>query len=126
MKFLKREKHRLTTLQRQIMKWLKMEGGGCLPADRLFTTMVKNHYSPDANEELLSQRMCEAVENLVRMEYAEVRLENRTKDRKLPSLFDFAPLGGHMQSDGEKFSWIKGECPVIALSDAGSRYADTL
>lgn len=126
MKSLRSEKHRLTTLQRQIMKWLKMEGGGCLSADRLFTTMVHNHSTPGADTSLLGQRLCEAVDNLCRMDYAEVRLESKPSKGKALSLYDFGDFGEQLKQKNNIFKWKKGECPVVALTDSGSRYADGL
>lgn len=126
MKSIKTERHRLTTLQRQLMKWLKMEGGGALRADRLFTSMIQHHSTPGADSALLGERFCEAVENLTRMEYAEVRLESETKRRKPLSIYDFGAFGNQLVEEDEIFKWKNGECPVIALTDSGSRYADTL
>lgn len=126
MKSLRSEKHRLTTLQRQFMKWLKMEGGGCLSADRLFTTMVHNHSTPDADTNLLGQRLCEAVENLIRMDYAEVRMESKVSKGKALSLYDFGVFGEQLKEKDGIYKWKKGECPVVALTDSGARYADTL
>ena len=126
MKTFRSERHRLTTLQRQLMKWLKMEGGGCLPADKLFTSMVHHHSSPGADSALLGERFCEAVDNLCRWEYAEVRIESERKKQKPLSIYDFSPFGEQLQEEKNNFKWKKGECPVIALTDSGSRYADTL
>lgn len=123
---LRSEKHRLTTLQRQLMKWLKMEGGGCLSADRLFTSMVNNHSTPGADTALLGERMCDAIENLCRMDYAEVRLETQVKKGKPLSLYDFGTFGEQLKEKKGIFKWKKGECPVIALTDSGARYADSL
>jgi hypothetical protein len=120
------EKHRLTTLQRQILKWLKMEGGGVLPADRLFATMVHNHSIPDANPELMGERLSEAVDNLVRKEYVEVRVEGAPKTKKLLSLYDFGQFGKNIQHKGGVWKWKKGECPVVALTDEGVRYVDLM
>ncbi len=120
------EKHRLTTLQRQIMKWLKMEGGGVLPADKLFVTMAHNHTIPDADPALLGERLCEAVDNLVRKEYAEVRMESVTKNKKMLSLYDFGQFGKNIQRKGGVWKWKKGECPVVALTDEGVRYVEML
>jgi hypothetical protein len=120
------EKHRLTVLQRQVMKWLKMEGGGVLSADRLFTTMVQNHQVPDADPALMGERLSEAVDNLVRKEYVEVRLESVARNKKFLSLYDFGPFGKNIQKKGKAFKWKKGECPVVALTDEGTRYADQL
>jgi hypothetical protein len=119
------EKHRLTVLQRQVMKWLKNEGGGVLPADRLFTTMVENHQVPDADPSLMGERLSEAVDNLVRKEYVEVRLESVAKNKKFQSLYDFGQFGKNVQKKGKAFKWKKGECPVIALTDEGVRYVET-
>jgi hypothetical protein len=127
MKIHRSERHRLTTLQRQIMKWLKMEGGGCLRADRLFSSMVRNHTTPGADAALLSERYCEAVENLCRHEYAEVRLEGGQRQKKTLSLYDFGRFSQLMaEEENGDFHWKNGECPMIALTDSGSRYADSL
>ena len=120
------ERHRLTTLQRQVLKWLKMEGGGVLAADRLFAALVKYHTIPDADAALLGQRLCEAVDNLVRKDYAEVRLETQVKTQKALSLYDFGPFGKNVQFKGGKWTWKKGECPMVALTDEGSRYVDLM
>lgn len=120
------ERHRLTTLQRQIMKWLRMEGGGVLPADKLFSTMVQNHSTPGADAALLGERLSEAVENLVVKEYAEVRLDSASDNRKRLSLYDFGPFGKNVEKKAGKWKWKKGECPVVALTDEGSKYADGL
>jgi hypothetical protein len=120
------EKHRLTVLQRQVMKWLKMEGGGVLAADRLFTTMVENHQVPDSDPSLLGDRLSEAVDNLVRKEYVEVRIESVAKNKKFLSLYDFGQFGKNVQKKGSVFKWKKGECPVVALTDEGVRYVEML
>ncbi|CAN5431481.1 hypothetical protein BH09BAC5_BH09BAC5_10700 [soil metagenome] len=120
------EKHRLTVLQRQLLKWLKMEGGGVLSADRLFTTMAQNHQIPDADPSLLGERLSEAVENLVRKEYIEVRIESIAKNKKFLSLYDFGSFGKNVQKKGGVYKWKKGECPVVALTDEGIHYADLL
>ncbi|CAN5846220.1 hypothetical protein BH11BAC7_BH11BAC7_25000 [soil metagenome] len=120
------EKHRLTVLQRQVMKWLKMEGGGVLDADRLFTTMVANHQVPDADPSLMGERLSEAVDNLVRKEYVEVRMESIAKNKKFLSLYDFGLFGKNVQKKGKIFKWKTGECPVVALTDEGLRYVEIL
>ncbi len=120
------EKHRLTVLQKQVMKWLKMEGGGVLRADQLFTTMASNHQIPDADPALLGERLSEAVENLVRKEYAEVRIESIAKNKKFLSLYDFGALGTNVTKKSGVFKWKKGECPVVALTDEGVRYVEML
>ncbi|HTL80143.1 MAG TPA: hypothetical protein VL651_00485 [Bacteroidia bacterium] len=120
------EKHRLTVLQKQLMYWLKNEGGGCLRADQLFTSMVQNHRSPDADSALLAERMYEAVENLCKMEYAEIRLESDPKSRKKLSLFDLGSPGKNFKGDHKKYHWVGKECPSIALTNGGLNYADTL
>ena len=126
MKSVRSERHRLTTLQRQLMKWLRMEGGGVLPADRLFTTMIQNHTTPGADAALLGARLAEAVENLVVKGYAEVRLESQVKSRKPLSLYDFGPFGKNVQQREDRWVWKKGECPVVALTGEGSVYAEGL
>ena len=63
-----------------------MEGGGVLAADTLFSAMVKYHSIPDADPSLLGARLCEAVDNLVRKDYVEVRLESKAKNKKGLSL----------------------------------------
>ena len=123
---MKIERHRLTTLQRQLMKWLKMEGGGCLPADRLFTSMVDHHSTPGAEPALLGERFCEAIENLCRMGYAEVRSAAETKPRKPLSIYDFGAFGKNIVKKGKSFRWKTGVCPEVALSDSGAVYADGL
>src|ERR1044071_3119909 len=120
------EKHRLTVLQRQGMRWLKSEGGGVLQADRLFTTMAQNHQVPDADPALLGERLSEAVDQLVRKEYCEVRLESVAKNKKYLSLYDFGVLGKNVQRKAGIFKWKKGECPVVALTDEGARYVESL
>lgn len=120
------EKHRLTVLQRQVMRWLKSEGGGVLAADQLFTTMAKNHQVPDADPALLGERLSEAVDQLVRKEYCEVRIESVAKNKKFLSLYDFGVLGKNVIKKSGSFKWKKGECPVVALTDEGSRYVEML
>jgi hypothetical protein len=120
------EKHRLTVLQRQVMRWLKSEGGGVLQADRLFTTMAQNHQVPDADPALLGERLSEAVDQLVRKDYCEVRVESVAKNKKYLSLYDFGVLGKNVQRKAGIFKWKKGECPVVALTDEGSRYVESL
>ncbi|HET6992960.1 MAG TPA: hypothetical protein VFJ43_16630, partial [Bacteroidia bacterium] len=104
----------------------KMEGGGVLPADRLFATMLHNHQVPDANPELMGARLSEAVDNLVRKEYAEVRLESVAKNKKWLSLYDFGQFGKNVQYKSGVWKWKKGECPVVALTDEGTRYVELL
>lgn len=127
MKINRSERHRLTTLQRQLMKWLKMEGGGCLPADRLFTSMVKHHSTPGADSALLGERFCDALDGLTRKEYTEVRLESGAIRKKQLSIYDFG-IFSELVKEGKDntFSWKSGECPMIALTDSGSRYTDNL
>jgi len=126
MKSNRSERHRLTTLQRQVLKWLKMEGGGVLPADRLFAALVQYHSIPDADPALLGERLCEAVDNLVRKEYAEVRLESQAKTKKALSLYDFGAFGKNIEHKAGVWKWKKGECPVVALTDEGTRYVDLM
>ncbi len=126
MKSHKNERHRLTTLQRQVLKWLKMEGGGVLHADRLFAALVKYHSIPDADPALLGERLCEAVDNLVRKEYAEVRMESQAKNKKALSLYDFGAFGKNIEHKKGIWKWKNGECPVVALTDEGVRYVDSM
>jgi hypothetical protein len=125
MKNIRSERHRLTTLQKQLMKWLKMEGGGVLPVDRLFNSMVSHHQTPDADPSLLGDRFCEAIDTMQRMGYTEVRLESGAL-KKQPSIYDFGRFGEQVVRKGKIFRWKKGECPVVALTDSGIRYADSL
>ncbi len=126
MSTIRSEKHRLTTLQRQVLKWLKMEGGGVLAADRLFATLVRNHSIPDADPSLLGDRLCEAVDNLVRKEYVEVRLDNVAKNKKMLSLYDFGLFGKNIQYKNAEWKWSVGECPMVALTDEGLSYIESL
>jgi hypothetical protein len=119
------EKHRLTRLQRQLLKWLKMEGGGCLRTDQLFGIVVRNAESGTMYE-ALGERMYEAVDSLIRMKYTEVRIETGAKKREDLSLYDFGAIVDNTQEDENGFHWKKGECPVVALTDSGTIYSDQL
>ncbi|MBI3510822.1 MAG: hypothetical protein HY064_09160 [Bacteroidetes bacterium] len=117
------EKHRLTTLQKQILLWLKNEGGGVLRVDRLFTAMVNNHQTPGTNFSLLAERLYDAVDDLARRNYVEVRKESETKRKQALSIYDFGAPGKNFSHEGEIFIWSTGECPVVALADEGVRHA---
>jgi hypothetical protein len=108
------------------MKWLKMEGGGVLRADHLFTSMVQKHNSPGVDPALLGERFCEAIDTMQRMGYTEVRIESQVQKGKPLSIYDFGTFGEQLEEKDEVFRWKNGECPVVALTDSGSRYADTL
>ena len=103
-----------------------MEGGGVLAADKLFAAMVKYHSIPDADPALLGARLCEAVDNLVRKEYVEVRLESVAKNKKGLSLYDFGPFGKNVEFKSRQWRWKKGEAPVIALTDEGVDYVNLM
>jgi hypothetical protein len=118
------EKHRLTTLQRQLMRWLRTTGGGVLPADKLFTAMVDKHKGGESDASLLADRFCEAVDTLQRMGYCELRLESGSR-RKI-SIYDFGPFSEQLSHEGTVFCWKAGECPVVALTDVGARYVEQL
>ena len=126
MRHLRTERHRLTTLQRQLLKWLRMEGGGVLPADRLFTTMVAHHITPDSDAALLSQRFCEAIDNMQRMGYTELRLESGKNEKRALTIYDFGGFSEKLTKEGSLFCWKSGECPVIALTDTGTRYVERM
>ncbi|MCU0435711.1 MAG: hypothetical protein MUC87_19780 [Bacteroidia bacterium] len=117
------ERHRLTTLQRQIMQWLFLAGGGSLPLDELFSTLAVHSNTPYTSPEVTAERLCEAVEQLLLMDYAEVRDDSRPKLRTRLSLYDFAPILQYMTEKEQGWKWRRGVCPVVALSDAGYRYA---
>lgn len=121
MKQIQPEAHRLTTLQRQILKWIRLEGGGCLPVSVLFTTLFHTQTNPDTI--MLGERMMEAVEQLLRTGYVELRYEGATKSR-FPSLYDFGGVHKNLVEDQDgKWHWKSGECPEVALTDFGSHYA---
>lgn len=66
--------------------------------------------------------MREAVEQLARSGYVEVRYENSSAS-KFPSLYDFATLNKHLvQDENEKWVWKGGDAPEVALTDFGSHY----
>ncbi|MGL5890253.1 MAG: hypothetical protein ACRC3B_10230, partial [Bacteroidia bacterium] len=67
--------------------------------------------------------LCEAVEQLLLMDYAEVRDDSRPKLRTKLSLYDFAPVLQYMEEEKEGWKWRRGVCPMVALSDAGYSYA---
>lgn len=120
MKQLQPERHRLTTLQRQILKWIRLEGGGCLPVDALFNSLYFTQSHPDVIS--LGERMSEAVEQLSRSGYVEVRYEGSEKV-KLPSLYDLGGLHKNLaMNDNDRWEWMKGQTPEIALTDFGSHY----
>lgn len=118
----KTDKHRLTTLQRQIMLWLFAEGGGMLPADRLLNTLIQHPNTPYTDHSVTAERLCEAVEQLLLMGYAEVRDDSRPRLRATLSLYDFAPITQYMHQQDNDWKWKNGVCPVVALSDDGYRY----
>lgn len=121
MKQIQPEMHRLTTLQRQILKWIRLEGGGCLPVSVLFTTLFHTQTNPDTV--MLSERIMEAVEQLLRSGYVELRYEGAAKS-KFPSLYDFGGLHKNLVEDADgKWQWKSGESPEVALTDFGSHYA---
>lgn len=123
MKQIQPELHRLTTLQRQILKWIRLEGGGCLPVDRLFTSLYFTQAQTQRDEISLGERLSEAVEQLTRSGYVEVRYENSSKS-KFPSLYEFGGISNNMELSGDdKWVWKSGEAPEIALTDFGSHYA---
>lgn len=120
MKQVRPELNRLTTLQRQILKWIRLEGGGCLSVSRLFTSLYFTQSHPDPIA--LGERLSEAVEQLVRTGYAEVRNESSTNS-KSPSLYDFGGLHRNLVLKGDLWVWKSGDCPEVALTDFGSHYA---
>lgn len=121
MKQIQPELHRLTTLQRQILKWIRLEGGGCLPADVLFTSLYNTQSHPEPIS--LGERMSEAVEQLARAGLVEIRYEQASKSR-FPSLYEFGSLPKNMTEDKDgKWRWKSGDCPEVALTDFGSHYA---
>ncbi len=124
MKQIQPELNRLTTLQRQILRWLRNEGGGCLPVSVLYTTLFNNQTNPDTI--MLAERMAEAVEQLLRTGYVELRYDAPTTS-KFPSLYDFGGLHKNLakQKDGS-FHWKKGVCPELALTDFGSHYVSRM
>ncbi len=119
---LKRETHRLTLLQRQVLAWLKSEGGGCLPIHLLFATAVHNHPIPHTDQSLIAAKLCEAVEQLQRMNYVEVRDEMQPRSKTKTSLYDFAPLEEFLEEKESGWIWKSASLPVIALSDLGSSF----
>ena len=126
MKQIQPELHRLTTLQRQILKWIRLEGGGCLPVDRLYTSLYFTQSDSHPDVISLSERMCEAVEQLARSGYVEVRYENMPSGR-MPSLYDLGSLYRNIEmSDDEKWHWKEGNVPEVALTDFGSHYASRM
>ncbi len=86
MKTQKGERHRLTTLQRQIMQWLFLAGGGALPLDQLFNALTEHTNTPHTSPEVTAERLCEAVEQLLLMDYAEVRDDGRPRHERLDAL----------------------------------------
>lgn len=70
--------------------------------------------------------MSEAVEQLARSGYVEVRYENSSKSR-FPSLYEFGGLSSNLElTDDDKWVWKSGEAPEIALTDFGSHYASRM
>lgn len=123
MKQLQPERHRLTTLQRQILKWIRLEGGGCLPADKLFNSLYFTQSQSHPDVISLGERMSEAVEQLSRSGYVEVRYEGSEKV-KTPSLYDLGGLHKNLiMNEDDKWTWVKGSAPEIAFTDFGSHYA---
>lgn len=119
MKQIRPELNRLSTLQRQILKWIRLEGGGCLSVSRLFTTLYFTQSHPDPIS--LGERLSEAVEQLVRTGYAEVRTEKSSHD-KSASLYDFGGLHRNLSLKGEQWIWNSKDCPEVALTDFGTQY----
>lgn len=116
------EKHRLTTLQKQILRWLRDEGGGVLPLTRIFTNtqQVQVAYT---DVDLLCARLSEAIEQLCRSGHAEVRDDSQPRPKKPLSIYDFGSLSQYLQAEDDgSWRWTKGECPVVALSDSGALY----
>ncbi|MCK6639189.1 MAG: hypothetical protein L6Q81_03820 [Bacteroidia bacterium] len=117
------EIHRLTTLQKQILRWIRLEGGGCLPVPRLFNSLynTQSQAYPDATS--LCQRMAEAVEQLCRSGHAEVRYAGSDKV-KFPSLYDLGGIDRNLEFTEEGFwIWKTTDVPEVALTDFGSHYA---
>jgi hypothetical protein len=117
------EIHRLTTLQKQILRWIRLEGGGCLPVPRLFNSLynTQSQAYPDASS--LSQRMAEAIEQLCRSGHAEVRYEGSHKV-KFASLYDLGGVDRNLEFTEEGFwIWKSSNVPEVALTDFGSQYA---
>ena len=121
MKQIQPELHRLTNLQRQILKWIRHEGGGCLPVDRLFTTLYfTTQTPPEING--LGERLSEAAEQLARAGLVEIRSERSSKS-KFPSLYDFGGIVRNLELIGaDKWQWKNNDVPEVALTDFGSHY----
>jgi len=120
MKSLHKEKMRLTTLQKQLLGWLKMQGGGVLPVDVLFNTMIRHHNQPKLDEELLGERLSEAVEQLVRSGWVEVRDEE--KNTETLSLYDYGMLTMNMKRGPEGWKWKNKITPSVALLDMSATW----
>jgi hypothetical protein len=116
------ELNRLTTLQRQILKWIRLEGGGCLPVDRLFTSLYQTHSQTHKDVDSLSERTGEAIEQLARSGYVEIRSDLLAKS-KFPSLYDLGGILRNLNEVGDTWVWKSGSPPEIALTDFGSHYA---
>lgn len=115
------ELHRLGVLQRQILKWIRLEGGGCLPVSVLFTSLYNSQAHPDPIA--MAERMAEAVEQLSRTGLVEIRFDPPSKS-KFPSLYDFGGLHKNLlPGDDGKWLWKSGNCPEVALTDFGNHYA---
>jgi hypothetical protein len=123
MKQIRPEINRLSTLQRQVLKWIRLEGGGCLSVDRLFTSLYNTQSHPDAVS--LGERLSEAVEQLSRTGYVELRV-SATPKGQTPSLYDFGGLHRNLVQKDERWHWKQGEVPEIALTDFGSIYASRM
>lgn len=123
MKQIQPELHRLTALQRQILKWIRLEGGGCLPIDRLFTSIFFTQSQANPDPFSLGERVSEAIEQLTRSGLTEVRYERPVKG-KFASLYDFGSLANNLEmNDEDRWEWTGKDLPEVALTDFGSHYA---
>jgi hypothetical protein len=114
------ELNRLGVLQRQILKWIRLEGGGCLPVNVLFTSLYNTQTYPDPVA--MAERMAEAVEQLVRAGLVELRFDPPSKS-KFPSLYDMGGLHKNLKEGKEgKWLWKSGNVPEVALTDFGNHY----
>jgi hypothetical protein len=122
MSSIQQEKHRLTLLQRQVMQWLRSEGGGSLPVPVLFASALRHYPVPYTDSSQVAAKLCEAVEQLQRMGYTEVRDESRRRTTKAISLYDYAPIEERLEEINDVWIWNAPPSPVVALSDEGSFY----
>jgi hypothetical protein len=104
------------------MQWLFTQGGGMLPIDQLLNTLIQHPNTPYTSHEVTAERLCEAIEQLLLIGYAEVRDDSRPKLRNSLSLYDFAPILQYMRQSEIGWKWESNFCPVVALSDEGYRY----